>query len=167
MLFRSYFYSFNIMRQMCAVAIIFFATRYLTKRRYLIFLIYLTIAFIFHKSSLLGTGFFFIEILQWNLLTKKQKKFMICMLVLVPFCFVFVLMMLGRYQQYFENTTFQPGIMFVIKLGLFLLSTFGLRKRIRPIYEESERNLAVYELGMIRFSYLIGIAATGIGYFFS
>ena len=92
---------------------------------------------------------------------------MICMLVLVPFCFVFVLMMLGRYQQYFENTTFQPGIMFVIKLGLFLLSTFGLRKRIRPIYEESERNLAVYELGMIRFSYLIGIAATGIGYFFS
>ena len=162
-----YFYSFNIMRQMCVVAIIFFATRYLTKRRYLIFLIYLTIAFIFHKSSLLGTGFFFIEILQWNLLTKKQKKFMICMLVLVPFCFVFVLMMLGRYQQYFENTTFQPGIMFVIKLGLFLLSTFGLRKRIRPIYEESERNLAVYELGMIRFSYLIGIAATGIGYFFS
>lgn len=162
-----YFFSFNVMRQMCSVAIIFFATRYITKRKYAIFLLYIAFAFIFHKSALLGLGFFVFEIFQWKYLNNKQRKFIICMLISFPLCAASILFILFRYRHYFENPTFNIGIMLLAKVCLFSLSTFGLSKSISQIYIKTELKNAIYELNLIRISYLIGIGITATGYFFS
>lgn len=161
-----YFYSYNIIRQMCAVAIIFFATRYIIKRKYLVFLIYVAVAFIFHKSALIGIGFFAIEILQWKYLNKKQRNFITCMLILAPICTAYALYAIISYRQYFENLSLNIGIMIIVKLFLFFVSSFGLTKRICQSNAGTEKKLVIYELGLIRISYLIGLGTAAIGYVF-
>lgn len=161
-----YFYSFNVIRQMCAVAIIFFATRYITKRKYLVFLIYVAAAFIFHKSALIGIGFFAIEILQWKYLNKKQRKFIACMLILFPLCIAFALYSIVSYRGYFENPALNVGIMIIAKLCLFYISSFGLAKHICQVSTDVEKRNAIYELNLIRISYLIGLGTTAAGYIF-
>lgn len=161
-----YFYSYNVIRQMCAVAIIFFATRYIIKRKYLVFLVYTAGAFIFHKSALIGMGFFAIEIFQWKYLNKKQRKFIACMLILFPLCIAYALHSLASYRGYFENPSLNIGVMIIAKLCLFYISSFGLTKHIRQISTDAEKKNAIYELGLIRISYLIGLGTTAIGYLF-
>lgn len=159
-----YFYSFNVIRQMCAVAIIFFATRYITRRKYLIFLIYVAVAFIFHKSALIGMGFFAVEILQWKHLNIKQRNFITCILLLAPLCIAYALYAMASYHHYFENPSSNIGLMIIAKLCLFYISSFGLTRHIRNITIDAEKKNAIYELGLIRMSYLIGLGVTSIGY---
>lgn len=161
-----YFYSYNVIRQMCAVAIIFFATRYITKRKYYVFLIYVATAFIFHKSALIGMGFFAIEIFQWKYLNKKQRQFIACMLILSPLCIAYALQSIISYHEYFANPALNIGLMIIAKLCLFYISSFGLAKHICQISTDAEKKNAVYVLNLIRISYLIGLGTTAIGYVF-
>lgn len=79
-LFIFYSNTMNIMRQFVAVALIFYGTRFLKKRK-LLFIPFLIVAFYFHRSSLLSVGYFIISL--WNNFSKKQKQLFIAPLLLL------------------------------------------------------------------------------------
>ena len=55
MFFSFYFFeSMNICRQFVAVAIVFFSTRYLQKKKYIAYIVGIIIAYFFHFSAVLG-----------------------------------------------------------------------------------------------------------------
>ena len=56
----AYYTSFNIMRQILAVAIVFYGSKYLYDRNFIKFLAFILMASLFHKSSLVMIPFYFI-----------------------------------------------------------------------------------------------------------
>lgn len=56
-----YFVSFNIIRQVLAIAIVFSSLKYIEKRNFLIFSIYIIIASLFHKTAIFSIMFYFLN----------------------------------------------------------------------------------------------------------
>ena len=75
--------SMNIMRQYVAVALIFFGTRYISKKKYLIFLVFLVIAFFFHRSSFLAIFYLLYDI--WKNLSFKKKIVLSAPMIVIMF----------------------------------------------------------------------------------
>ena len=80
-IFAFYINTLNIMRQYVALALVFYASRYLEKKKYWIFLVFLFISVNIHSSSILGLLFIFIYV--WDSLSKKQKILLILPLILI------------------------------------------------------------------------------------
>lgn len=82
-----YMNTLNIMRQYIAIAIVFFATRFLEKKGYIKFWLAVLLASVFHSSALLGLFFFFVY--YWKIAPNKQKKWMLFpLLIAIPIVFI-------------------------------------------------------------------------------
>src|SRR5699024_10398344 len=64
---RSYYASFNITRQILAVAIVFIGSKHLYERRFFKYMLFVFLAFLFHKSALIMIPFYFILNFRVNL----------------------------------------------------------------------------------------------------
>lgn len=127
-----YLLSLNIMRQMCAVAIVFFATRYLKSGRYIIFSILVFLAQLFHSSALLGYGYLLVEIFFWKRLSEKQKIILIILLLGVIGGILLGLFQeqILQYAHYFEQQKEYEklGLYLVVKFLFFVVTTFFIVK---------------------------------------
>lgn len=160
-----YFMSMNVLRQYCAVAIIFFATRYLHKKNYLKFVFFVGFAFLFHRSALIGLLFMGIEVINWKELDKKQKIFILLGLATVPTYLGYILSNLQRYLKYFQAIGFDVGFMLPVKIALFMLLGYGLAELVRKSgFNENE---SLFYINRIKIYYLLGLILTFFGYFFS
>lgn len=160
-----YFMSMNVLRQYCAVAIIFFATRYLQKKNYIKFVICVGIAFLFHRSALIGLLFMGIEVINWKELDKKQKIFIMLGLATVPAYLGYILPNLQRYLKYFQAIGFDIGFMLPLKIVMFFLLGFGLAGIVRK--NSSNEIESLFYINRVKIYYLVGLVLTFFGYFFS
>ena len=121
----SFFYvTMNIMRQCFAIAIVFYATKHLERKRYLSFLCCVGIATLFHTSSLIGIGFVVLDVFQWHYLSRNQKILIGTAFFLSPLILYFVLMASAGYKHYFNMVNEGSiGFMIIAKLALYV---FGL-----------------------------------------
>lgn len=152
-----YFLSLNIMRQFCAIAIVFFGTRYLKEGKYLVFSIFVTMGTLFHLSALLGFGYLLLELFEWSHFAKKRKALLISLLLIGTLLSTYVLTLVLKYERHFEEQKeFEGiGIYFIIKFIFFICSGFFITKRI----DKDTRLLTqVY--------YFIGFALSSIGFFY-
>lgn len=163
--------SMNIMRQYVAVALMFYGTRYLKKKKLLAFIPFLVIAFFFHRSSLLGVGYIAINL--WVSFSKKQKKlFAIPMILALCGSAAYVAMYLRRdIASYFSQSISNINIPFIYRvlIAAFVLYFEKTKKTIligRP--RKNKVTVERYELDKgITLYYFIGLAFTALSMFYS
>ena len=168
-----YFYSFNIVRQMCAVAIIFWGSRFIEKQRYGLFIVSVLAGYLFHTSALLGLILLFADFLKWNSLKTRQKWFLGIGVLLSPVFSVYILYKMSRYYDYFSNAHNNIGIMLLGKAVFFILSSWRLKqsivkretKDISDNYLELVDNLE-YTISTVEIYYFIGLLLCQLGYLF-
>ena len=161
----NYFESLNIMRQYVAVAIIFFATRYLAKREYGKYTILMIIAVLFHTSALLGAGYLAVELLFWKSLNGKQKLSLISISILGLFLFPYMLDATEKYYQFFRWTTIDIGLRVFALFCILLVSLFYFKKST-DFKDRFYLQTKGYFLHTVQWYYLIGCLLGIIGYFY-
>lgn len=114
--------SLNIMRQFCAIAIVFYFTRYLTRHKTILYLIGVLLASLFHTSGLLGIAFLTINLLRWKQLKKKEKVFYIGILTLVPVLITYLVAQMIRYEGDLLFGGYNGGIMVPIKIAFYIFT---------------------------------------------
>ncbi len=162
-----YFMTFNIMRQFVAVAIIFWATRYLAEKKYAKFLIFVAIAVLFHRSALLGVLFVAFEIFAWKHLTNKQKslvKLFWSFGIIVAILFGTII--IGRYINYFQNIQFDFGIMIFVKMLLFVFTSSMLSREEPKDIDSTGYSVSAYTCNTAKVYYAFGMLVTMLGYMF-
>lgn len=86
-----FFMTMNVMRQFCAIAIIFYYSRLIEKNKYILFSIIVCVTAIFiHQSAAIGFLYIVLEIIQWKYLTKKSKRLLIIGSVSIPAIYFFI-----------------------------------------------------------------------------
>jgi len=135
-----YWLSFSGIRQMLAVSILFMATRYLERSKYFIFILFLGLAFLFHKTSLIGLLFIPIYYLNKNrnqpISIKLFTGLLLVALTLLIFPLIDIIIKLipslSYYTQYLNETSSREmidiGFMIISRIWLAILMMVVLRK---------------------------------------
>lgn len=174
-----YFLSMNIVRQFCAIAVIFYATRYLFERKYIVYTLAIGLAFLFHRSALVGLLFFCVEVIDWAQLNKKQKLFIFLGFVTIPIYIGYIIANIQMYFKYFKSFSPNIGLMLPVKIVLAFFLGIGLKKVINNDENsvnnyknnKADTTIVTYEnlgfINRIKAYYFVGLLLTFLGYFFS
>lgn len=126
----SYYASFNITRQIFAVAIIFFGSGFLYERKFFKFLFFVILASLFHKTSLIMIPFYFI--LNFRLKLRNWVLIIISSgVVMFLFEDILTLALSTIYDQYTENSYGMWGQAItnvVLPLAFLIFSIFNVKK---------------------------------------
>ena len=166
-----FFETMNTVRQFCAVAIVFWATRYLQRRKYIPFVVSVLLAtVIFHRSALLGILYLAIELFSWKDLEKKQRTilstFVFLFLVFSGYFYSRIGAFTELYQHYFNNAKANIGLRVIALLIIYFASLFLYPKRRNQPEERGEEQGEQYLVRNTRIYYLLSCALGSIGYFF-
>lgn len=163
-----YFLSLNICRQLCCVAIVFYATRYLLKKDYIGFVLRALPAVVFHKSAVLLVLFFFLEVLMWRYLGEKQRRLLKVLLKISPFAIVAALIVFWRSLHYFLDFQIDIGLMLPIKLIFFLWSKnqIDVDSLLHKIHKPAQQKYVCRMIEAVEIYYVVGIFMTMLGYFY-
>jgi hypothetical protein len=163
-----YFITFNIVRQLVAAAIIFWATRYLAKKKYFKFLLFVAIACLFHRSALLGVLFVAFDIFAWKHLTGKQKNLLkLFWLLGISVVLLFGVFIIGRYFNYFKNVQLNLGLLLLVKMVLFVLTVPYLTGDKWRDTDYKGYSVAAYTRNTVKVYYAVGMLLTTLGYIFA
>ena len=163
-----FFFSLNCIRQFLAIAIVFWATRYLEEGNYKKYIIYVGIASLIHIAALTSLSFIALEILKWNNLNETSKNYVKLSIVFIP---VYILAALrasgGRLDLYINSSSFATDVASVIiKFILFILVvTFTLTDH--NIFDLKEFSEQENQRKMSLVYYLIGLILSSLGYIFA
>lgn len=164
-----WFMTMNIMRQFVAIAIVFYATKYIEQKKYFKFLCFVGIATLFHTSSLIGIGFVALDIFQWRFLNRIQKILMGTAVFCSPVVIFYILEALARYEHYLNSISKASfGIMIIAKLALYffsLLLFYKMKPNKKECKDVMEHNQ--YSIRCVKLYYLSGLLLTSLGYFIS
>jgi len=166
-----FFETMNTVRQFCAVAIVFWATRYLQKRRYIPFMISVLIATVlFHRSALLGILYLAIELFLWKDLEKIQRRLLSALVFFGVIFSGYIFSRIGifteQYQHYFRSAEANIGLRVIALLIIFFVSLFLYRKNYNLNDENDSEQGEQYLVRNTRIYYLLSCALGSIGYFF-
>lgn len=155
----------NVMRQYVAVAIVFFATRYLKQKRYWPFLVLVALASGFHVSAVLALLLpaFYIG----RTAHTRMEKLYLCLLkyLSVPA----MLAVLYLYRGYFKDFTgIHIGLMSLMKMVLMVASYVVARNAMTVLPEpdngKSDHRIGVYqECSCLQLVYQIALLGTALG----
>jgi len=164
-----YINTMNIMRQYIAIAIVFFATRFLERRGYIKFCGALLIAVLLHSSALLGI--LFLIVYYWKVAPNKQKKWMLFpLLIAIPIISIILIRTQSvQITNYFSQKRMDINITFLYRVIVFILIL---------VLQYSRKEIVIFkglkaERKRIGFNkcesifYIAGLAISALGMFFS
>lgn len=155
--------SMNVMRQYCAVAIIFYSTKYLFTQRYIKYIGGIIFASLFHLSALIAISFLGLELLEWKKLSMQKRIFysflVVLFLLLGSLIYSFVL---SEYGHYFENKEENLGILTLAKACFIVFSAFLSGLWRKKTLDENNKYIIKVSFSM----YLLGVSIESLGYFF-
>lgn len=141
MYFSQYLISFNILRQMIAVSIIFYAIRYVFEKKIYKYIFWVIIAGMFHKTAYV---MIFLYLLNFKLDSKKVNKIFYTLIAISPILMLPVqkiIVYLTNKLMIFEKYT-NTAVDFDLKFLLYVLPILILvaikRKRILELDEKYE-----------------------------
>lgn len=133
-----YFESMNIMRQFLAISIIFYATRFLERKKYKLYIILNVLAAAFHLTAILGIVVLLVYLI---VEAKYDRKIQIKLFILlIPALSIFAYIgstYISRYNSYFESTTIDIGLMPLYQLLCFGLIFVFSGNRKTGVYSEN------------------------------
>ena len=163
-----YTQTMNISRQFCAVALLFWGTRYFFRKEYVKYFIFILLAFLFHKSALIGIIVYIFDIKNWKYLDFKNRIFILFGIVLIPILGSKIFVNLESYLRYFNTVNANVGIMLPLKLSFWCITGYKLEKIICTF---NKKQINAYEnieqVLQIKYIYLAGLLISFLGYFFS
>lgn len=173
--FMAFFYiavfyigTMNTMRQYLAVAIVFFATRFLDRDKYLPFVIALAIAASIHTTALMGVAYLFIYM--WTNTKGKKRVYMaVAATLLIPVvCVALITYESGHIENYFSNSTDNVNITFIYRIGTFAIACLlmWLPNRRSIGFAKGERAEAERR-DPSAFACLLGLVSASAGMFFT
>lgn len=150
-LFLFYTSSFNIIRQMLAVSIIFYSFKYIINKNFFKFFIWVIVATCFHNTAILVLPLYII--VNFNI---KYKLFSLAVLLLIClnyekliyiFSNISILSKFVRYSEYtgtvsFNNYSFYLDLLILIYLLIF-------RKAINNYNKDNDKYLYMYSISVI------------------
>lgn len=171
----------NIMRQFIAIAVIFYATRLLTKKKYVAFSVIVLIMTTIHKTSLLAL--LILVIYFWKNLSTKNKIMLgipIFMIAIVGIAFVL------KYESdhilnYFgeDNRISNLNITFIYRFVIFAFSYMLYKSKKIIVYGKKAKDKSkekctelinneseLLNLDLVVWVYFIGLCLTSMGMFF-
>lgn len=118
-----YIGTMNTIRQYLAVAILFYATRYLEKQHYLLFIIGLVLATSIHTTAIMGIAFLFVY--YWINASRNNRVYIgLTAAIVVPF----VSYLVGMYEaqhinNYLSDNIDNINLTFIYRVIIFMLAT--------------------------------------------
>lgn len=157
-----YFYSFNCMRQFLAMAIVFYATKFLEERKYYKFLIFVLIASYFHIAALTAVGYIALEKIRWGDMEIKERNIINIMYILAPVAVFYIMNRTSdRVDPYFNTTSSLTNyISFAFKILLFIAFVI-INKNDNDIEEHNDLKI---NLRPFLVYYFIGMVLNGLGF---
>jgi hypothetical protein len=152
----------NIIRQCMAVALVFYGTKYLEQGKNLKYLIFVVLAFCFHRTALLGIAYYPLYYLISNRKLEKKRKALLISLILLPIGTTFYLTRIsGTYTKYFLVSNNSFGFLYVGELCVVILFLFlGFRSiKVR----ENKETVIWCKRAIV--SYVVGMLLSSAGYF--
>lgn len=154
------FYSFNIMRQMCAVAIIFYATRYLEKDNIKKFLLLSLSSLFFHYSGVLAILYLGIYLFTKSSIKNIIKTMSLCTVVAMIIINSGIAdYLIIKQQSYFHLDSMRVGVFLPFKFALFIISYITFIQ-CNHSYINKYLNIT-FAISML------GIVLTSVGYVFA
>ena len=153
-----YFETYNILRQYLAIAIIFFGTKFLLDKKYVIFLAFVLLASSIHRSAIIGILYIPIDILIKKKLLYRHKILILFFILSFAFFHNYVLDAIGlksvfnKYITYYihkSGINVNLGFFFVVRLAIIFFSLYVLRKKGFIDYEFSKFIILLNLLGTI------------------
>lgn len=171
--YMSFFYiavfyigTMNVARQYLAVAIMFFATRLLEQKRYVLFVVVLMAATTIHTTALMGIVCPFVY-LWWNIEKKKRIYLGIAAVVLIPAAFMLVVNYTSDHiENYFSNSIDNVNVTYVYRLVCFLLAILLIWMSDNNIRKQSRKSSYLHSRNPIPLFAFMGLLASSAGMFF-
>lgn len=140
-----YFYAMNIMRQYLAISVMCFAYRYLERKEYIKWTVFLIIAFLFHQSALIWIPIYlFIRFTD----TKLFYSISLFVAVFFRFGFSYILKFILRYVPYAHYFISRDSLVKeriswanVAITGMVILAYFVFRKKMIKIRESNSERI--------------------------
>ena len=156
--------SMNIIRQYLALAIVFYATKFIEERKYAKYCIWNLVAVLFHLSSATG----FVILILWLLIidrheTKRKLWVVVLLICSIPIIFAAVILIYTRYSGYVDSTSAEFSLLIVGRIVGLLFFLFLRLLRGSPVAHcEEPANYTRY----ITCLYSLGILISTAGFVF-
>ncbi len=162
-----YFMTFNGIRQFVAVAIVFWGTRYLERKKPLQFIICVCAATLFHQTAIICIFLLCFDLLRWKELHRYQRDLYVVIAFSFPVILALLSMELDQYSQYFSKVTLNIGLVIPVKIALLLLSWFLITHspKYRKFFAEAT-NSERFSIRTSNINYLLGLLLAALAYFF-
>lgn len=169
-----YLETMNIMRQFFAIAILFYCTKFLDNKKYLLYLVSIFLCTLIHKTSLLALLILFIY--YWNNLNKKKKIIMMipCGLIMIITLYYIIVFESGHISNYFSsnNLISNLNIPFLYRLAIFIIAFSFYNFNVKIVIKKSDSNnfkndlIHKKEINKISLIYFIGLLFSSLGMFY-
>lgn len=168
-----FFLTLNELRQHIAVAIVFFATRYIKRNRmqrseYIKFFGLILIASTFHSSALLGLIYFIVQYLFLSYSDSGEKWYLAIFSVVgaagSTALLSWVIAKMDGYSHYFIAVNAEGGMRLYALVGIWIFSFFLYNPKDPVTGEISDWNR--YFLNTTRLYFLISCALGTVGYYY-
>ena len=167
-----YIFTMNGMRQAAAIALVFYATRYLEQKKYFIFIVFLIVAMSIHVTSAIGIGYLFVYL--WQNASNKSKKYMLIPLAVMIGITIWFLSVYESFHitHYFSMERFNVNITFFYRVfclvAALVLQSEGISNiKIKEVYGDSTPVVKIRLLDKETIFYLCGLLLASFGMFFS
>lgn len=153
--------SMNVMRQFFAISIVFFATFFLEKKKYIPYFILSAFAILFHYSALFAVVIFVIYYLNSTKQGLKRIALLAIVCLAVVFAYNYLESMLDYYSRYFSEMHVDIGLMVLAKIAILVF--FIIFNRLY-IFKNEDDDPTAKNATII---YAVGLGITVLGYFFT
>lgn len=164
-----YFFTFNIMRQFVAVAIVFYATKFLFNKEYFRYVLCCIVSMSFHITAILGLVILVLYYFMYNYETGQKIKNAWLVVACVPLAIVGGLFLFSKYKNYFNGVVhFDFSPILTIKILVYCIYSYK-ELRYRKWVDVSLRAKMDKEnaiiLNTMPYVYIVGLVATMLGSF--
>lgn len=153
-----YYSSFNITRQFIAIALSFYAVRYIFEKKCIYYMAFIFIAGLFHNSAFIMAPFYFISQLKFS----NKAYIMISILAILVFLFFnqainIVFTILPRYKKYIGSDflTSDSNLMHFIVIAIVMIVSFILKEKLNKL--DYKNNVYINAIFFATIFQLLGI----------
>ena len=154
-----YLKTFNLNVQYIALAIVFYATKFVEDKKYIKFFICIGISSLIHKSALIGLIYFVIKWFDFKHMTKNELLTKVFTIVIGSILIIYAYNNLyASYSKYLSRES-SIGFMCFAQLLIYVITIFLYKHKLKENSEGKFKLVAIY--------YLIGIILSFSSYYIS